>query len=485
MVVDLGVLEEFPTNTIPGFVEALVALHAHASTTTPARSAGAAASSRASARAPGPGHVAEHVALELQNLAGTRRPPRQDARHGRARPLQRDLRVPRGAGRHRGGPQGRRASSTTSWRPTTRPRLRLRRPSSRASSASPSGSPSGRPRRRSSTRRPAATSRTSASTGTRLVQLGQGVHQQRIRATMTSRTSGIAVDIASDKKLTNRLLDSAGLPVPRSEVVDTEDDAVAAARRLGYPVRRQAARRQPRPRRRPRPAGRGRRPRRLPRGAAPEPRAATSSWRSYITGHDYRCLVIGGKLAAVAERVPASVTGDGEQTVRELVDDHQRRPAPRHRPREGPHPDQARRRRRGGRSRARASRSTTVPPAGAFVKLALTGNMSHRRHVDRPDVRGPPRQRRDRRDGGPRRRPRHRRHRLHLPRHRRARPRDRRRHRGGQRRARLPDAHPPDRGRAAVRGQAGHRPAVPARRRRPASRSSPSPAPTARRRRSG
>src|SRR4029453_11504044 len=58
-----------------------------------------------------------------------------------------------------------------------------------------------------------------------LVQLGQGLHQQRIRATMTSRTSGIAVDIASDKKLTNRLLDSAGLPVPRSEVVEAGDGA--------------------------------------------------------------------------------------------------------------------------------------------------------------------------------------------------------------------------------------------------------------------
>jgi len=68
-----------------------------------------------------------------------------------------------------------------------------------------------------------------------LVQLGQGVHQQRIRATMTSRTAAIAVDIASDKSLTNKLLDSAGLPVPRSELVDTEDGTVAAAKRLGYP----------------------------------------------------------------------------------------------------------------------------------------------------------------------------------------------------------------------------------------------------------
>jgi cyanophycin synthetase len=50
-----------------------------------------------------------------------------------------------------------------------------------------------------------------------LVQLGQGVHQKRIRATMTSETSSIAVDIASDKDLTTRLLGAAGLPVPKQE----------------------------------------------------------------------------------------------------------------------------------------------------------------------------------------------------------------------------------------------------------------------------
>ncbi len=47
-----------------------------------------------------------------------------------------------------------------------------------------------------------------------LVQFGQGVHQRRIRATMTSQTSALAVDIASDKELTARLLGAAGLPVP-------------------------------------------------------------------------------------------------------------------------------------------------------------------------------------------------------------------------------------------------------------------------------
>jgi cyanophycin synthetase len=69
-----------------------------------------------------------------------------------------------------------------------------------------------------------------------LVQLGYGVNQQRIRATMTSLTSSLAVDIASDKELTNRLLAAAGLPVPASEVVRRVDDAVRIARRIGYPV---------------------------------------------------------------------------------------------------------------------------------------------------------------------------------------------------------------------------------------------------------
>src|SRR5439155_8089573 len=69
-----------------------------------------------------------------------------------------------------------------------------------------------------------------------LVQLGQGKYQQRIRATMTSKTSALAVDIAGDKKLTTQLLAAAGLPVPRSQIVRTEDEAVAAARRTGYPV---------------------------------------------------------------------------------------------------------------------------------------------------------------------------------------------------------------------------------------------------------
>src|SRR5688572_13750128 len=69
-----------------------------------------------------------------------------------------------------------------------------------------------------------------------LVQLGQGVHAKRIRATMTSATSAIAVDVASDKDLTTRLLGAAGLPVPKQESVRTPEQAVVVAERIGYPV---------------------------------------------------------------------------------------------------------------------------------------------------------------------------------------------------------------------------------------------------------
>ncbi|HEU4320830.1 MAG TPA: cyanophycin synthetase, partial [Acidimicrobiia bacterium] len=69
-----------------------------------------------------------------------------------------------------------------------------------------------------------------------LVQLGQGVHQKRIRATVTSQTSWLAVDIASDKRLTSQLLANAGLPVPRGHEVHSEEEAIQTADRIGYPL---------------------------------------------------------------------------------------------------------------------------------------------------------------------------------------------------------------------------------------------------------
>ena len=237
---------------------------------------------------------------------------------------------------------------------------------------------------------------------------------------MTSKTTAIGVDVASDKSLTNRLLDSAGLPVPRSEVVDTEEGAVAAAKRLGFPcvvkpldgnhgrgvhldLRTEEA------------------VRAAFHGALAQSRGGDVVVETYVAGNDYRCLVIGGKVAAIAERVPASRDRRRRAHRPRARRRRQRRPAPRHRPREGADADQGRRRRPRSWSATRASSSTTSRPTGTWVKLALTGNMSTGgTSIDRTH-RGPPRQRRDRRDRGPDRRARRRRHRLHLPRHRRRR----------------------------------------------------------------
>ena len=69
-----------------------------------------------------------------------------------------------------------------------------------------------------------------------LVQLGFGVNQQRIQATVTGRTNMIAVDLASDKDATKKLLGSMGVPVPKGYLIIEEDEIEGATRRLGFPV---------------------------------------------------------------------------------------------------------------------------------------------------------------------------------------------------------------------------------------------------------
>ncbi len=207
-----------------------------------------------------------------------------------------------------------------------------------------------------------------------LVQLGHGVNQKRIRATMTSLTSSLAVDIASDKELTNRLLAAAGLPVPASEVVRRVDDAVRIARRIGYPVVVK-----------PLDGNHGRgvaidlRDEAAVRNAFDE--AYEQSRRgyvlveSYIAGRDYRVLVIGGHMIAIAERVPAHVIGDGVKSVAALVE------ATNADPRRGVGHEKVLTRIEVNDAavelvRAQGYEMTDVPPRGEMVKLALTGNMS-------------------------------------------------------------------------------------------------------------
>ncbi len=69
-----------------------------------------------------------------------------------------------------------------------------------------------------------------------LIQVGQGKYQKRIEAALTSLTSHIAVEIASDKNVANKILADLGLPVPKQRLVYDVGEAISAANRIGYPV---------------------------------------------------------------------------------------------------------------------------------------------------------------------------------------------------------------------------------------------------------
>jgi cyanophycin synthetase len=156
-----------------------------------------------------------------------------------------------------------------------------------------------------------------------LIQFGHGRYQQRIQATVTSRTSHIAVELASDKEETNRILGNLGLPVPQQRLVQTADDAVSAAERIGYPVVVK--------------------PYNANHGRGISIHLTTSEQvaeafeiarehsrsvivESFITGEDHRMLVINGELVAVALRVPGHVVGDGQHTIEQLVEEVNRDP---------------------------------------------------------------------------------------------------------------------------------------------------------------
>ncbi|WP_342628499.1 cyanophycin synthetase [Nguyenibacter vanlangensis] len=156
-----------------------------------------------------------------------------------------------------------------------------------------------------------------------LIQVGQGKYQQRIEAALTSKTSHIAVEIASDKNLSNRLLADLGLPVPRQRVVYEPDAALSAAERIGFPVVVK-----------PLDGNHG-------RGvsvnvtdaagvaaafAAAEREGSAVVIESMIAGDDHRLLVVGGQLVAAALRVPGHVVGDGARTIAALVEAENRDP---------------------------------------------------------------------------------------------------------------------------------------------------------------
>lgn len=149
-----------------------------------------------------------------------------------------------------------------------------------------------------------------------LLVLGYGKKQKRIQATTTEDTGCIAVDIACDKALTKEILAEAGIPVPRGVIVNTSAEALEAANWLGGPVVIKPCN-----------GSKGQGVSLLLEG----PEEIASAFllakevndqvlvEEYIAGRQYRVLVVQDKVVAVAERIPACVTGDGESSVADLI----------------------------------------------------------------------------------------------------------------------------------------------------------------------
>ncbi len=150
-----------------------------------------------------------------------------------------------------------------------------------------------------------------------LVQLGHGKYQQRIQATVTGKTPHIAVELASDKEETNKILASLGLPVPKQELVQNEDGALRAARRLGVPVVTKPFNGN---------HGRGISIHLMTDEEVIEGfEAAREHSRSvivenFLSGDDHRLLVVNGELVAATRRTPGHVVGDGTSTIAQLVE---------------------------------------------------------------------------------------------------------------------------------------------------------------------
>jgi len=153
-----------------------------------------------------------------------------------------------------------------------------------------------------------------------LVQFGHGAYQQRIQATITSKTGHIAVEISCDKEDTHNLLRDLGLPVPTQRMIYNERAAVRSARHIGYPVVLKPLNAN---------HGRG-----VSINLVTDEQVETAFTfarehgtgravlvESYVEGFDHRMLVVNDELVAVAKRVPGHVKGDGKSTISALVDE--------------------------------------------------------------------------------------------------------------------------------------------------------------------
>jgi cyanophycin synthetase len=150
-----------------------------------------------------------------------------------------------------------------------------------------------------------------------LLQLGHGSHRRLVCAALTSQTSAVGADIAADKQLAKQFLAAAGIPVPRGIVAWSAQEAADAAAQIGVPVVVKPLR--------------GNHGANLTIGVRAEGEAAAAYEKAaaageavlveeFLTGTDYRVLVVDGRVVAAALVRPASVRGDGEHTIGQLVE---------------------------------------------------------------------------------------------------------------------------------------------------------------------
>lgn len=150
-----------------------------------------------------------------------------------------------------------------------------------------------------------------------LVQLGYGASQRRIWTAETELTSAIGEGIAQDKDLTKTLLASCGVPVPEGQLVDSAEAAWEAAQDIGLPVVVK-----------PSDGNHGRgvslelHTRQEVQAAfqLAEPEGSEVMVEHYVRGHEHRLLVVGGRVVAAARGEIVGITGDGQHTVKQLID---------------------------------------------------------------------------------------------------------------------------------------------------------------------
>ena len=153
-----------------------------------------------------------------------------------------------------------------------------------------------------------------------MLQLGYGARQKRIQATLSNNTSILAVELACDKEGTKNILGNAGVPVPKGTVIEYLDELEQAIADVGgFPIVIK-----------PLDGNHGRgitiNINRIEEAESAYDLASNASKtrsvivEQYYQGNDHRVLVINGKVVAVAERVPAHVVGNGKQTIAQLIE---------------------------------------------------------------------------------------------------------------------------------------------------------------------